>query len=535
MAASDHANAWPAWRWWLLGTLCLGGIAGFRVILALWPSLGDAALFLYFGQRMNEGATLYRDIWDLKPPVIYLVNAAADLTGAQIAGVAVLETIALAVGGWLIWLTLRAAQVWPPAAATGLLFDALMVSYDAIAEGGNYTETWVIPFACLSTFLFVRALPSGAPALLLGAGAAACLAAFAKLPGLAPLLAQGGFLIAMLLVPGRRLQALNALVWIGAGFLAALAALSALTALATDPAAALDGSLLHPINYAKQPLPGSGHSLGDQTGLLLALVAPLLFALLAAGLAAANLLVAMRQTAPSHSGLLLPGRELGQYCGLLALWALADFAGALGTGRNYGHYFMPFVASGAAVSAVMIGAVRASGARKLASALLLLLAASLLLNAVNAARMTWWRVASRPPGAEAAVHPGQQEALVAIRARARPGDTLAVWENMHALYLLGGVRNALPHLALVNAIDSDHALRTKAPEMLRALEACPPTFLVLLSNPSLGSPGARVFEARVRRLAGQRFGRIPLGPRSAEHGTELWVRRGAGPISCPNI
>lgn len=528
------SGEWPRSWWLVIAAICLLGIAAFRAMVAIRPSLGDAALFMYFGRRMNEGATLYVDIWDLKPPLIYLVNAAADQLGAPFAGIALFETGALSAGLGLLWTMLRRAGAWPPAIALAMLSFSVLVSYDAIAEGANYTEIYVIPFAALSMALFTRGLVVSSPACFAGAGAAAALAACSKLPGMAPMLAQAGFLLVMLLVPGRRKAVAFALGSVLIGFAACLAAVGGLIASMTDLNAALDGSILHPINYAKRPVPGSGHELGDQIYILPALAVPLLLALAAAAIGAAGLVASVRTPTPSgRAHLLLPGRELAQYGGLFALWALADLAGALGTGRNYGHYFLPFALSSAASAAVLITAVRSALPRWPSSLLLTLFAGSLCMNALNAARMGWWRVSARAAGLEAAIPPSQQDALREIRARAEPGDTLAVWENMHALYLAGRVRNALPHLALINGADSDYALRTKAPGILQGLERCPPTFLVLVADTGLSDVSAKSYEASIRRLAASRFDLA--GGRPNAFGTEMWVRRGPTAVGCRSI
>ena len=527
------AQDWPKSRWFLLAALCFTGIAAFRVMIAVWPSLGDAALFMYFGQRINEGARLYVDIWDLKPPIIFLVNAAADRLGDQRAWLALFETAALAGAGWLLWSTLRRARCWSPATAAALLLYATLVSYDAIAEGGNYSELYVIPLAALSMFLFVRALEDSRPALLAGAGAAACLAAFAKLPGLAPLLAQVGFLLTMLLIPGRRAAAAAALAWCLAGFGLCLAILLGLGAWLGDLDAMIDGSLIHPINYAGRPLPGSGHDLVYQIYVLAAIAAPLLLAGCAAVAGASGLLRAANSGPKHGGGLLLAGFEARQLCGLFALWALADFAGALGTGRNYGHYFLPFALSGAAASAMLIGLVRDRGGYRLGQAVLALFGLALSVSAANAARMSWWRVSSQAPGAEAAVHEAQRDILHELRARARPGDTLAVWDAMFALYPMSGVRNAIPYLTLTHGIDSDYAMRTKAPAMLEALRRCPPTFLVLSRPTPLDDARALRFEAAVHALAANRYEPVRLAAGAGD--ARLWVRRGPAPLSCRNI
>ncbi|HEX8443902.1 MAG TPA: hypothetical protein VF631_09675 [Allosphingosinicella sp.] len=527
------AHDWPRSWWLVLAALCFGAIAAFRVLVAVWPSLGDAALFMYFGQRMNEGARLYVDVWDLKPPIIFLVNAAADRLGDQRAWLALFETAALAGAGWLLWSTLHRARSWPPATAAALLFYTVLVGYDAIAEGGNYSELYVLPLAALSKFLFVRALDEHQPALLAGAGAAACLAAFAKLPGLAPLLAQIGLLLSLLLVPGRRSQAAAALSWCLAGFGLCLAILLGLGAWLSDLKALIDGSLLHPIHYAGGHLPGSGHALTDQFYVLIAIAMPLALAACAAVAGAFGLLQAAKGKPKSDSGLLLPGLEAQQLCGLFALWALADLAGALGTGRNYGHYFLPFALSGAAASAMLISLVRDRGGYRPGQAVLSLFAVALCVNAANAGRMSWWRISSRAPGVEAAVPPSQRAILAELRARARPEDRLAVWDSMFALYPMSGVRNALPYPTLTHGIDSDHALRNEAPAMLDALRRCLPTFLVLSRPSTLTDARAVRFEASVRALATSRYDRVRLDAGAGE--AQLWMRRGPGPLSCRNI
>jgi hypothetical protein len=513
---------WPA----LLALGCAAVIAGYRLLVALRPSLGDAALFFYFGRRMNEGATLYVDIWDLKPPVIFLVNAVAARFGDPFMAIAFVETITLLAGAALLARALYSIGAWHPSIAAALIFYALLVSFNSVAEGANYTEIYVIPFATLSVLLFVQALErQGRSGLrFAGAGAAACLAASAKLPGLSPLLAELAFLAAMLLVPGRRTAAAAAIAWCLAGFLACLAAILALGALFTDLRLLIDGSLLHPINYARQPVAGSGHNLADQALVLSALAMPLLSTLLAAMVAA----IAFAGAARSQLGgdLVIPRLRLQQYCGLFALWAFADLAGALGTGRNYGHYFLPLAASDAAASAALLSWARLKAPRA-ALLLLALFGASLCLPAFNAARTARWTIQLRPPGAEAAVPEIQRPILAALRARAGPGDTLAVWDNMHALYLQSGLRNATPHLALLNGADSDYAARTKAPAILDHLRRCPATFIVMPTAPQSFSPAAASFDEQIRMLLVRSYEPVPL-PAGGSY--ELHQRRDeAGP------
>jgi hypothetical protein len=151
-------------------------------------------------------------------------------------------------------------------------------------------------------------------------------------------------------------------------------------------------------------------------------------------------------------------------------------------------------------------------------------------TALNGARTVRWQVTARDPGVAAAVPASQKALLEAIERHARPGDRLAVWENQHALYLASGLTNALPHLAMINGADSDHAVRTKAPAILAALRRCPPRFLVL-SPLASDVPGAVAFQGGIRDLAGRLYRPVPLRPEAAPH--RLFVRRaGPGP-GCP--
>jgi len=56
-----------------LATAAVTAVASLLALLALWP-IGpgnDQALFLYYARAMREGATLYIDLWDNKPPGIF--------------------------------------------------------------------------------------------------------------------------------------------------------------------------------------------------------------------------------------------------------------------------------------------------------------------------------------------------------------------------------------------------------------------------------------------------------------------------------
>ncbi len=89
---------------WLLGMSIL--VSLFFLVPHL-PSFSpvpfiDAAVFLYIGWQWNEGLLPYRDLWDHKPPLIYLIDAIGyRLTGGQ-AGAWLIETILITFSFFLL-------------------------------------------------------------------------------------------------------------------------------------------------------------------------------------------------------------------------------------------------------------------------------------------------------------------------------------------------------------------------------------------------------------------------------------------------
>lgn len=59
-------------NWWLVGIL--GGVLLLRIPSFFEPYwYGDEGIYLVLGQMLRRGAVLYRDIWDNKPPLLYLL------------------------------------------------------------------------------------------------------------------------------------------------------------------------------------------------------------------------------------------------------------------------------------------------------------------------------------------------------------------------------------------------------------------------------------------------------------------------------
>lgn len=120
----------------------------------------DANIFFTMGRSMLGGRVLYRDVFDHKGPVLYLLYGLAGLVGGtDFRGVLVLEIIAMTS---LLYTGLRTAELlagrrlsvwWMALPAAG------MAASRAFSHGGS-AEELLLPFLAAALFSLVRALHS---------------------------------------------------------------------------------------------------------------------------------------------------------------------------------------------------------------------------------------------------------------------------------------------------------------------------------------------------------------------------------------
>lgn len=180
-----------------LAAISLLGLALLSVAPAM-PSLTrvpnvDDAIFQYVGQRLREGDLLYRDVFDHKPPLVFLLNALGlSLGDGSRWGIWALQLLAVSAAGFIGYVCLRNAF----GALAGWLGAAgFLVNLAFVFEGGNLTEAYALPlfFLIIAWLLAMSGRKrAGWQAFLLGA--AAGLASSLKQPLAAPMLAAGAML-----------------------------------------------------------------------------------------------------------------------------------------------------------------------------------------------------------------------------------------------------------------------------------------------------------------------------------------------------
>ena len=120
----------------------------------------DANIFFTMGKSMLHGRVLYRDVFDHKGPVLYLLyGLAACVDNTGFGGVLLLETAAFAA---FLWLGLRSAEAICGRAlhpAWMALPAAAVAASRAFSHGGS-AEELLLPFLAAALFSLVRALHS---------------------------------------------------------------------------------------------------------------------------------------------------------------------------------------------------------------------------------------------------------------------------------------------------------------------------------------------------------------------------------------
>ncbi|MBO7726064.1 MAG: hypothetical protein J6S40_06310 [Thermoguttaceae bacterium] len=113
----------------------------------------DQAVFLYIGRLVLHGGIPYRDAFDHKGPLIYLLDA-AGLAIHGVFGVWLLELLCLAVSTVFAHKT---ARCFAPPGVT--LFTTVISAFWFTARcNGNLCETWSIPFLLVSLYYWIRYL-----------------------------------------------------------------------------------------------------------------------------------------------------------------------------------------------------------------------------------------------------------------------------------------------------------------------------------------------------------------------------------------
>lgn len=353
----------------------LVSVAAFVPMIVSGHITRDSGVFAYTGMVVSRGGMPYVDSWDHKGPLLAAIETAAWQIGGGIVGAPILEGIVLAVGlgvSGVIW----ARWIGNGAAAVVLLTG---VTYLAVFEGGNFTETWLFPFQLVAYSLAAHvALTRGREASARMAAAGGLVMGMALSVGLFTRMNNVAGLVVLVVAAAVLLR--RRLVFVGAvvGVTAVIGVALALWLLTGDALrAALDQYVRYNLFYSSGA--GGGDRLGSFATLSQALVSG---AVVAGTLVLIGAWAVVRRRGSAESP------HLPAIVALLLAVAGADALSQMASGRPYPHYLVVAVA-GFAVLVAVLGSVvlpvvrahlsrRAPLGRRLASATVI--AAVLLLT-----------------------------------------------------------------------------------------------------------------------------------------------------------
>ena len=116
-----------------------------------YPPNRDNGLFLYLGRMVQQGGVLYKDVWDNKPPLIFLIDSLGLWLGQDTRwGVWLIEFVFLTLSAWIAYRVIKTKWQTGAAVFASILW---MSGISGMMVTGNLIEGYALLFA-FSAILF---------------------------------------------------------------------------------------------------------------------------------------------------------------------------------------------------------------------------------------------------------------------------------------------------------------------------------------------------------------------------------------------
>ena len=119
----------------------------------------DSAIFQEIGLGILHGRMPYRDLFDNKGPLLYLINALGMLIGGRM-GIFLLQWL---FNSLTLWLLYKTARLFASGLRSMVAVLVALLPYSMFLCEGNMCEEWMLPFLTLAIFLTVRGVLHHAP------------------------------------------------------------------------------------------------------------------------------------------------------------------------------------------------------------------------------------------------------------------------------------------------------------------------------------------------------------------------------------
>ena len=120
----------------------------------------DPSVFLYIGRRMVAGRLPYRELFDHKGPILYLIQYAGALFSRSGSGVWVFEVLNLTFTFYIQLLLNRLITGRRCADWVSILLVFGMCGWN-VYQGGNFAEEYALPWISLGLYVFLRFFRTG--------------------------------------------------------------------------------------------------------------------------------------------------------------------------------------------------------------------------------------------------------------------------------------------------------------------------------------------------------------------------------------
>lgn len=449
----------------LIRSLLFSAVGGLVLLPGLVYGPGmDAIVFALVAWRMRNGDTPYVEVWDHKPPGIYVVDwiAQAALPGVDWWIVAWLVTLlALVATGLLVRAILRRSGVGRRLSSAGGLLAVVGAGQYAVSLGGGMTEQAAAVPAAAAMLLALA--PTARRYLAAGAFAAA---AIVISPQAVPV---GAALLVLALPAGRQGGSLGRVAALAlGGALVAFSVAAWLLAIGALPAA-VDQALAYNGAYRLA-------NVGQDSVRLARIAALSILSLLFLGL-------------PALFGMLATRRATGdrRRIGLAAIaWIVTAVAFLFYAGGLRVHYLAPLVVPLGVLAIFGIEEV-ASRRRRLPPLAAAVAAAFLAATVISVATLAWFIAMEGP---RTAAHQARVAQLAeVVRSRSEADDPIFVWGNSPGAYLESERVAAGPYIYLFPLTTPGYSSTEQVARLRAVWEGNPPALIVDAGSERPGAPG----------------------------------------------
>jgi hypothetical protein len=484
-------NSRKAPRWLASLVLCVVGFSTVigRAYTALGTGTADSRLFRYIGAQWRDGLLPYRDIWDNKPPGIFVLARVVEGAREPLFVWAAIEAVFVIGIAWCVYLFLKTLRTSPWSRWFGVIAVGLSLNLGSLHHGDLPTELLLALPASAAAFAFVGAMGGASRRLQLYfiGGLLTGIATLFKTPGLAPILALTATFVldpSQLLRHPRRSARFLGVAYLGFGIAAAVP----LAYFAARGAALemFDATFTYNFHYGvSHPHPITTFA----TLISSTPIAPLIG--LAVPTAARGVYQYVRSVSPGTASI-SDRRELDPVLLFLVLWFAADFAGAMGGGRAYPHYLIAIIPSATILAALSLEWVLRNALNWQVPAAVVPACAlySLLLGTISDLRTVWSRRRDEGESYFAA-------SARLIRRVACPGDRLFSWDYLPGIAQATNLRPATVLASAHYLNDSPYAVKKFRARVLDDLLKSPPEFVVMLVQTRDPHPSEAVQSLRV--------------------------------------